>query len=73
MAGDRNTIKIFLGNLSSDTTAEKVRPLFEKYGEVVECDVLKNFGFVVSMTLNYVTDLWNCQNSARLCEAALGK
>ncbi|CAG5118903.1 unnamed protein product [Candidula unifasciata] len=40
------TIKIFLGNLSSDTTAEKIRPLFEKYGEVVECDVLKNFGFV---------------------------
>uniref|UniRef100_A0A0B7A558 RRM domain-containing protein n=2 Tax=Arion vulgaris TaxID=1028688 RepID=A0A0B7A558_9EUPU len=40
------TIKIFLGNLSSDTTAEKVRPLFEKYGEVAECDVLKNFGFV---------------------------
>jgi len=40
------TIKIFLGNLSSDTTPDKLRPLFEKYGEVVECDVLKNFGFV---------------------------
>ncbi|BFZ11672.1 hypothetical protein BsWGS_14712 [Bradybaena similaris] len=52
MAGDRNTIKIFLGNLSSDTTAEKVRPLFEKYGEVVECDVLKNFGFVHMLDKN---------------------
>ena len=41
------TIKIFLGNLSSDTTSDKIRPLFEKYGQVVECDVLKNFGFVV--------------------------
>lgn len=40
------TIKIFLGNLSSDTTSDQIRPLFEKYGEVVECDVLKNFGFV---------------------------
>jgi len=40
------TIKIFLGNLSSDTTSDKLRPLFEKYGEVVECDVLSNFGFV---------------------------
>ncbi|BFZ07064.1 hypothetical protein BsWGS_10103 [Bradybaena similaris] len=40
------TVKIFLGNLNSKTTAEQLRPLFEKYGEVVECDVLKNFGFV---------------------------
>lgn len=40
------TIKIFLGNLNSDTTSDKLRPLFEKYGEVAECDVLKNFGFV---------------------------
>jgi len=40
------TIKIFLGNLSSDTSSDHLRPLFEKYGEVVECDVLKNFGFV---------------------------
>jgi len=40
------TIKIFLGNLNSDTTSDQLRPLFEKYGEVVECDVLKNFGFV---------------------------
>lgn len=40
------TIKIFLGNLSSDTSSDAIRPLFEKYGEVVECDVLKNFGFV---------------------------
>jgi len=40
------TIKIFIGNLSSDTSSDKLRPLFEKHGEVVECDVLKNFGFV---------------------------
>lgn len=40
------TIKIFIGNLSSDTTADEVRALFEKYGTVAECDVLKNFGFV---------------------------
>uniref|UniRef100_A0A0B7A7V0 RRM domain-containing protein n=2 Tax=Arion vulgaris TaxID=1028688 RepID=A0A0B7A7V0_9EUPU len=46
------TIKIFLGNLSSDTTSDKIRPLFEKYGEVVECDVLKNFGFVHMVNKN---------------------
>lgn len=42
------TVKIFIGNLSSETQAEDVRVLFEKYGTVAECDVLKNYGFVVS-------------------------
>ncbi|XP_055879259.1 RNA-binding protein lark-like isoform X2 [Biomphalaria glabrata] len=46
------TIKIFLGNLSSETTSDKIRPLFEKYGQVVECDVLKNFGFVHMVNKN---------------------
>jgi len=46
------TIKIFLGNLSSDTTSDQLRPLFEKYGEVAECDVLKNFGFVHMVNKN---------------------
>ena len=41
------TIKVFIGNLSDDTEADDLRPLFEKYGTVAECDVLKNFGFVV--------------------------
>lgn len=41
-----NTVKIFIGNVAEDTTPDKLRPLFEKYGEVVECDVLKNYGFV---------------------------
>lgn len=43
------TFKIFIGNLSEKTTANDIRPLFEKYGKVVECDVMKNFGFVVSI------------------------
>lgn len=42
------TIKIFIGNLASETEADQVRVLFEKYGTVTECDVLKNYGFVVS-------------------------
>ncbi|XP_008183373.1 RNA-binding protein lark isoform X3 [Acyrthosiphon pisum] len=40
------TFKIFIGNLSEKTTSSDIRPLFEKYGKVVECDVMKNFGFV---------------------------
>lgn len=42
------TFKLFIGNLADKTTANDLRPLFEKYGKVVECDVVKNYGFVVS-------------------------
>jgi RNA-binding protein 4 len=43
------TFKIFVGNLSSNAAVGDVRPLFEKYGKVVECDVMKNYGFVVRL------------------------
>ncbi|XP_036404048.1 RNA-binding protein 4.1-like [Megalops cyprinoides] len=39
-------VKIFIGNLSQDTTAEELRSLFSQYGKVSECDVLKRYGFV---------------------------
>lgn len=40
------TFKLFIGNLDEKTQASELRPLFEKYGAVVECDVVKNYGFV---------------------------
>ncbi|XP_018904449.1 RNA-binding protein lark isoform X2 [Bemisia tabaci] len=40
------TFKIFVGNLSDKTTGADLKPLFEEFGKVVECDVVKNFGFV---------------------------
>lgn len=40
------TFKLFIGNLDEKTQASELRPLFEKYGTVVECDVVKNYGFV---------------------------
>ncbi|XP_045475885.1 RNA-binding protein lark [Harmonia axyridis] len=40
------TFKIFIGNLDEKTSVNDLRPLFEKYGKVVECDVVKNYGFV---------------------------
>ncbi|XP_022917072.1 RNA-binding protein lark [Onthophagus taurus] len=40
------TFKIFIGNLAEKTSIGDIRPLFEKYGKVVECDVVKNYGFV---------------------------
>lgn len=39
-------VKIFIGNLASSATAEELRELFEKYGKVSECDIVKNYGFV---------------------------
>lgn len=39
-------VKIFVGNLSQSTEREDIQMLFEKYGKVTECDVLKNYGFV---------------------------
>lgn len=40
------TFKLFIGNLDEKTQANDLKPLFEKYGTVVECDVVKNYGFV---------------------------
>lgn len=42
------TVKIFIGNLPDRTKANDVRALFGKYGTVVECDIIRNYGFVVS-------------------------
>lgn len=38
------TFKLFIGNLDEKTTTTELKPLFEKYGSVVECDVVKNYG-----------------------------
>ncbi|XP_014259770.1 RNA-binding protein lark-like isoform X2 [Cimex lectularius] len=40
------TFKIFVGNLADNAGAPDIKPHFEKYGKVVECDVVKNYGFV---------------------------
>ncbi|XP_076381432.1 uncharacterized protein LOC117226012 isoform X3 [Megalopta genalis] len=40
------TFKIFIGNLADKTSNADIKPLFEKYGKVIECDVVKNYGFV---------------------------
>ncbi|KAJ8337513.1 hypothetical protein SKAU_G00364790 [Synaphobranchus kaupii] len=39
-------VKIFIGNLSQDSTADDLRSLFSQYGKISECDVLKRYGFV---------------------------
>jgi len=40
--------KIFIGKLAEGISSEDIRSLFRKFGVVTECDVLSNYGFVVS-------------------------
>jgi RNA-binding protein 4 len=45
-AANSNTTKIFVGNLTEKTRGPEIRLLFEKFGSVLECDVIRNYGFV---------------------------
>ncbi|XP_068116669.1 RNA-binding protein 14 isoform X1 [Hyperolius riggenbachi] len=42
----QNTWKIFVGNVSPACDASELRSMFEAYGKVVECDVVKDYAFV---------------------------
>ena len=41
----RNTMKLYVGNLGDDgnITSGDLRPLFEQYGTVTECECIKNY------------------------------
>ncbi|XP_033839361.1 RNA-binding protein 4.3 [Periophthalmus magnuspinnatus] len=39
-------VKIFVGNLSTEATQDELKELFEQYGSVMECSIIKNFAFV---------------------------
>ncbi|XP_056657244.1 RNA-binding protein 14 isoform X4 [Monodelphis domestica] len=39
-------VKLFIGNLPREATEQEIRALFEQYGKVLECDIIKNYGFV---------------------------
>ncbi|XP_028330416.1 RNA-binding protein 4-like [Gouania willdenowi] len=41
-----NTVKLFVGNLALDTSQEELSAIFEPYGQVVSCSVLRQFAFV---------------------------
>ncbi|XP_072279135.1 uncharacterized protein [Pyxicephalus adspersus] len=42
----KDTVKIFVGYVDDRTTKEELQDLFEKYGPVVECAVMKQYAFV---------------------------
>ena len=39
--------KLFVGNLPEDCTQKDLQGAFEVHGEVTECDIIKNYAFVV--------------------------
>ncbi|XP_072314669.1 RNA-binding protein 14b [Eucyclogobius newberryi] len=41
-----HTVKLFVGNLALDSTQEELSAIFEPYGQVVSCSVLRQFAFV---------------------------
>lgn len=42
------TTKLYIGNLPETCRRVELQKLFETYGTVVECDIVRNYGFVVS-------------------------
>ena len=41
-------VKLYVGNLPDHCRRASLQELFEKYGKVSQCDIVKNFAFVVS-------------------------
>ncbi|KAM4722124.1 RNA-binding protein 4B-like [Rhinophrynus dorsalis] len=39
-------VKLFVGNLPPQATQSELKSLFEQFGSVSECDIIKNYGFV---------------------------
>ncbi|XP_067877996.1 RNA-binding protein 4-like [Heterodontus francisci] len=48
-------VKIFVGNLSRYCSPTELRSMFEKYGEVSECEVVRNYAFVHMEKLSQAT------------------
>lgn len=59
-SGDKKTdatdgekeVKLYVGNLPDRCRRGALQELFEKYGKVSQCDIVKNFAFVVSLSYN---------------------
>ena len=60
--------KLYVGNLPEDCKRSELSALFEKYGKLEKCDVLRSFAFVVSFhdnltkNCNKISSFSNCFN-----------
>ena len=44
---EEKEVKLYVGNLPDHCRRGALQELFEKYGKVSQCDIVKNFAFVV--------------------------
>jgi RNA recognition motif-containing protein len=44
--------KLYIGNIPASVSSTELKELFEKYGKVLECDIIKDYAFVVSLFPN---------------------
>lgn len=46
------TTKLYIGNIPDTCRKSDLQQLFKTYGKVVECDIVKNYGFVVGICIS---------------------
>jgi len=46
--------KVYIGNLPETCRRVELQKMFEQYGKVVECDIVRNYAFVVRYYMIYV-------------------
>lgn len=49
---EEKEVKLYVGNLPDHCRRGALQELFEKYGKVSQCDIVKNYAFVVRSSLN---------------------
>ena len=52
--------KLYIGNLPDLCRQEELQAKFEKYGNVVEFDIVSNYGFAVSTSTQYLLQSCHC-------------
>jgi len=50
------TTKLYIGNIPETCRKMDLQKLFESHGSVVECDIVKNYGFVVSPFSKFIRE-----------------
>jgi RNA recognition motif-containing protein len=51
--------KLYVGNIPASVSSTELKELFEKYGKVLECDIIKDYAFVVSIFFSLINDFLN--------------
>ena len=46
---EEKEVKLYVGNLPDQCRRTSLKELFDKYGKVSQCDIVKNFAFVVGI------------------------